>query len=210
MAGGKRKRDSIHETPDVSYITNPDVAHEHTDVPVTPVLWFIGGLVVFAIVMHLAMWAAFEFFEEREQAAERQASPLARTAAERLPPEPRLQLAPGFGVQKEGGGFIDLSYEAAKQGRVSAPQSEYWVVLEQWRHELEHFGWADQQAGTARLPIKEAMRRYAEQQAAKAAGQPAPGASPQPSPSPTASPAAPSEHTPAPSSGGRTTEQTHQ
>lgn len=210
MAGGKRKRDSIHETPDVSYITNPDVAHEHTDVPVTPVLWFIGGLVVFAVVMHLAMWATFEFFEEREKAAERQSSPLARTATERLPPHPRLQLAPGFGVEREdGSGFIDLSYVAGKTGKVPAPQSEYWTVRDQWQRELEHFGWADQQAGTARLPISEAMRRYAEQQAAKAAGQPAPGASLQPSPSPTASPAAPSAQTPASSSGGRTTEQTH-
>ncbi len=103
MAGGKRKRDSIHETPDVSYITNPDVAHEHTDVPVTPVLKFIAGLVVFAIVMHLAMYAAFIFFEAREEAAERQSSPLARTPQESLPPEPRLQLAPGFEVKTEDG-----------------------------------------------------------------------------------------------------------
>ena len=208
MAGGKRKRDSIHETPDVSYITNPDVAHEHTDVPVTPVLKFIAGLVVFAVVMHVAMYAAFKFFEAREEAAERQASPLARKPEESLPPEPRLQLAPGFGVKPEDGGeFIDLSYEAGKKGKVPAPQSEYWAVREQWDRELNNYGWADQQAGTARLPIQEAMRRYAEQQAARAAGQ-TPGAAP--APQPTASPAAPAEHTPAPSSSGRTTEQKHQ
>lgn len=209
MAGGKRKRDSIHETPDVSYITNPDVAHEHTDVPVTPVLKFIAGLVVFAIVMHIAMYAAFKFFEAREEAAERQSSPLARTPQESLPPEPRLQLAPGFKVTDEGGRDIDLSYEAGKTGKMPAPQSEYWTVREEWANELDNYGWADQQAGTARLPMKEAMRRYAEQQAAKAAGQ-KPGATPSPSPQPTASPAAPAEHTPAPSSSGRTTEQKHQ
>jgi hypothetical protein len=208
MAGGKRKRDSIHETPDVSYITNPDVAHEHTDVPVTPVLKFILGLVIFAVVMHLAMYAAFKFFEAREIAAERQSSPLARTPQESLPPEPRLQLAPGFEVKTEDGKAIDLSYQAVRTGKIPGPQSEYWTLEEEWKRKLENYTWADRQAGAVRLPIDEAIRRYAEQQKAGAAGQPtAPGqAAPQPGPSP----AAPAEHTPAPSSSGRTTEQKHQ
>src|SRR5215207_8753118 len=133
MAGGKRKRDSIHETPDVAYITNPDVAHEHTDVPVTPVLKFILGLVIFAVVMHLAMYLAYLFFEAREKAAERQSSPLARTPQESLPPEPRLQLAPGFGVKTEGGQTIDLSYQAVRTGEIAAPQSEYWTVRDEWK-----------------------------------------------------------------------------
>ena len=208
MAGGKRKRDSIHETPDVSYITNPDVAHEHTDVPVTPVLKFIAGLVVFAIVMHLAMYLAYLFFEAREKAAERQSSPLARTPKESLPPEPRLQLAPGFEVKTEGGPPIDLSYQAVREGALPAPQSEYWTVRDEWKRKLENYTWADRQAGAVRLPIDEAIRRYAEQQKAGAAGQPtAPG---QAAPLPGPSPSAPAEHTPAPSSSGRTTEQKHQ
>lgn len=208
MAGGKRKRDSIHETPDVSYITNPDVAHEHTDVPVTPVLKFIAGLVIFAIVMHLAMYAAFKFFEAREIAAERQSSPLARTPQESLPPEPRLQLAPGFEVKTEDGQAIDLSYQAVREGGLPAPQSEYWTVQKEWKRKLENYTWADRQAGAVRLPIEEAIRRYAEQQKAAAAGQPtAPG---QAAPPPGPSPSAPAEHTPAPSSSGRTTEQKHQ
>lgn len=208
MAGGKRKRDSIHETPDVSYITNPDVAHEHTDVPVTPVLKFIAGLVIFAIVMHLAMYAAFKFFEAREIAAERQSSPLARTPQESLPPEPRLQLAPGFEVKTEDGQAIDLSYQAVREGGLPAPQSEYWTVQKEWKRKLENYTWADRQAGAVRLPIDEAIRRYAEQQKAAPAGQPtAPG---QAAPPPGPSPSAPAEHTPAPSSSGRTTEQKHQ
>lgn len=208
MAGGKRKRDSIHETPDVSYITNPDVAHEHTDVPVTPVLKFIAGLVVFALVMHGAMYLAFKFFEAREIAAERESSPLARTKAESLPPEPRLQLAPGFGVKTEDGREVDLSYEAAKTGKVPAPQSEYWTVRGEWDRELKDYGWADQQAGTVRLPIAEAMKRYAEQQKQKqpaGGGNQAPGAAPTPSTN-----SAPAESAPAASSAGRAPEQKHQ
>src|SRR5918993_1512118 len=151
MAGGKRKRDSIHETPDVSYITNPDVAHEHTDVPVTPVLKFMAGLVLFAVVMPLAMYAAYLFFEAREKAAERHSPPLARTPQESLPPEPRLQLAPGFEVKTEDGKAIDLSYQAVRDGKLPAPQSEYWTVRDEWKRKLENYTWADRQAG-ARPP----------------------------------------------------------
>lgn len=203
MAGGKRKRDSIHETPDVSHITNLDVAHEHTDVPVTPVLKFIAGLVVFAVAMHIAMYGAFKFFEEREIAAERESSPLARSKQESLPPEPRLQLAPGFKVTTEDGRDIDLSYEAAKTGKVPAPQSEYWTVKEQWDRELKDYGWADEKAGAVRLPIAEAMKLYAERQRQKGAGGQGPA---QPAPSPSV----PAEATPAASSSGHTTEQKHQ
>src|SRR5437763_13665331 len=99
MAHGRRKRDSIHETPDVSYITNPDVAHEESDVAVRPLLWFVGGLTVFPIIVSVVVLLTFIYFQTREEAQELEASPLARPGAERLPPEPRLQLGPGCGVQ---------------------------------------------------------------------------------------------------------------
>ena len=178
MAGGKRKRDSIHETPDVSYITNPDVAHEHTDVPVSPVLKFIGGLVVFAVVIHIAMWGAFKFFESRERAAERKASPLARSKDERLRPDPLLQLAPGFGVTRPDGTRTDLSHEAAKRGEVPRPESEYLKVLEDWTRELHEYGWADEKAGTVRLPIEDAMKLYVARQRERGAGSGAGGQGP--------------------------------
>src|SRR5438067_180234 len=112
MAHGKRKRDSIHETPDVSYITNPDVAHEESDVAVRPLLWFVGGLTFFTIVVSVVVLLMFIYFQRREEAQELEASPLARQGKERLPPEPRLQLAPGFGVKTDDGQEHDLSYEA--------------------------------------------------------------------------------------------------
>ncbi|HEU4596392.1 MAG TPA: hypothetical protein VFS10_14745 [Pyrinomonadaceae bacterium] len=182
MAGGKRRRDSIHETPDVSYISNPDVAHEHTDVPVTPVLKFIGGLVVFFGIAFAAMYLMFLFFQRREVNAERRPSPLQRQGEERLPPEPRLQLAPGFGVTSEDGKRVTLAYDQAGQTEtVPQPQSEYWTVRDEWERKLKGYGWVDEQAGTVRVPVEEAMRVYQERQQAKSQGQ-QPGASPQPSP----------------------------
>jgi hypothetical protein len=174
MAHGWRKRDSIHETPDVSYITNPDVAHEESDVAVRPLLWFVGGLTFFTIVVCAAVLLMFIYFNGREESQELEASPLARQGAERLPPEPRLQLAPGFAVTTDDGKEHDLSYNA-KTDSVPQPQSEYLVLRDEWRHELEDYGWADQQAGAVRVPINEAMRRYLQRrqtgQTATAGGQ---------------------------------------
>jgi hypothetical protein len=195
MAHGKRKRDSIHETPDVSYITNPDVAHEASDVAVRPLLWFVVGLTVFTAAMALLMYLTFIFLDKREQAAERRPSPLARKGDETLPPEPRLQLAPGFGVTTEDGKRVPLSYDAeGRTDRAPGPESEYLVVREEWDRKLTTFGWADQQARTVRVPIDEAIRLYAERQRAKrqaqqqttaTPGQPGPQqALPQPAPAP--------------------------
>jgi hypothetical protein len=210
MAHGRRRRDSIHETPDVSYITNPDVAHEESDVAVRPLLWFVGGLTAFTIVVCLAMWIMFHYFLNREISQELKASPLARQGEERLPPEPRLQLAPGFGVTTDDGRRHNLSYENKPEG-VPQPQSEYIAVRGQWARELEEYGWADEKAGTVRLPVDEAMRRYLQQHPPKQQGQqqPQPGAQPSQAEA-TGAQAAPKEQTPSDSSSGQKPEQKHQ
>jgi hypothetical protein len=200
MAHGKRRRDSIHETPDVSYITNPDVAHEESDVAVRPLLWFVGGLTVFTIITCLAMLLLFMFFQNREEAEELAPSPLARQGAERLPPEPRLQLAPGWEVEADGK-RQDLSYSADNAGYVPQPWSEWLLVNAEWQHELKEYGWADQQAGTARIPVERAIDLYLERRAKQ---------QPQGAPTPAAAPnAAPKETTPAESSSGQQPEQKH-
>src|SRR4051812_11219661 len=204
MAHGRRKRDSIHETPDVSYITNPDVAHEESDVAVKPLLWFVGGLTAFTIIVCFAMWLIFQYFLNREIGQELTASPLARQGEERLPPEPRLQLAPGFGVTTDDGQRHGLSFEEKHEG-VPQPQSEYWVVRSEWMRELSEPGWADEKAGTVRLPIEDAITRYAESLKSKQQGQ-----APQNQASATGAQAAPKEQTPSDSSSGQQTEQKHQ
>jgi hypothetical protein len=170
----RRRSDDIHMTPDVSYISNPDVAHEHTDVPVAPVAWFVVGLFIFGLAVAGLMWGLFRYFDHRERTAEPPASPLARRGAERLPPEPRLQIAPGFGVTREDGTRVYLE-------RLPEPQSEYRVLRQMWEHELkEGYVWENESAGTVRLPIDEAKRLYVAREQQRAAGQPPPPAPPQP------------------------------
>ena len=197
MAHGKRRRDSIHETPDVSYITNPDVAHEESDVAVRPLLWFVGGLTFFTLVTCLAMFLLFKFFLNRELSQELEPSPLARQGEERLPPEPRLQLAEGWQVTTRDGRRHDLSLTADDAGYVPQPWSEYLIVADEWKREAEGYGWADEQAGTVRVPIEHAMRVYLERRQAGPrpnGPQPAAGAAQQqqqtpPPPAPAATPA---------------------
>jgi hypothetical protein len=74
-------------------IDQPTVHHEETDVNIRAIFGFAGVLLVIAIVIHLAVWGLFEYFDDRETRESGQASPLA-TGEPRLPPEPRLQVSP--------------------------------------------------------------------------------------------------------------------
>jgi hypothetical protein len=68
-------------------------AHERTDVNVRAILWFCGGLVLIAAVIHVAVWLLFIAFERRTAAADPAPAPLAQPAGQ-LPPSPRLQIRP--------------------------------------------------------------------------------------------------------------------
>ena len=78
---------------------------------------------------------------------------------ERLPPEPRLQVAPGFQVQGENG-TINLE--------LREPQAEYRELRKMWeKNWLE--GQKDARTGTIiSLPIEEAKKKFLEQSAAQA------------------------------------------
>jgi hypothetical protein len=117
----------------------------------------------------------FTYFLRREQSQELEASPLARQGEERLPPEPRLQLAPGWNVTSDDGQKHELDY-MAKRNYVPQPGSEYLIVRDEWRHELDGYGWADQQAGTVRVPVEKAIGIYLQRQQAKQPQQAQPGA----------------------------------
>ncbi|HEX8476085.1 MAG TPA: hypothetical protein VF666_18950 [Pyrinomonadaceae bacterium] len=205
--GPRKQSDDIHLTPDVSYITNPDVAHEHTDVAVAPIAKFVVGLFIFGLIVLALVWGLFRYFDYREKAIEPQASPLARRGDERLPPEPRLQLAPGFGVRDENGKFVDLSITGAPP-ELKIPQAEYIETRKKWMQQLTTYGWADQGTGAVRIPIKDAKERFIQQQAA-AQTNPAQTQSPQQTPQQQGGQAN-VETMPAASSSGQTTEKKNQ
>jgi len=82
---------------------------------------------------------------------------------ERLPPEPRLQAAPGFGVESEQGGRLNME--------LKAPQSEYWELERQWEKRWAE-GQKDPHTGTViSLPIEEAKQKLLQDSVKTRAGE---------------------------------------
>lgn len=106
-------------------LLNPDVEHEETDIDIRAILWFIAILVVTMLSIHLSMWGLFRAFAHMEAKSDPELTPLMIPAGQ-LPPEPRLQTTP-------------------------------WTDLTRFRHNeeqyLHSYGWIDEKAGVAHLPI---------------------------------------------------------
>lgn len=122
-------------TPDVSHLHNVDVHHEESDVNSSGIYKFGLWMIVIIIGTGVLMWLMYRFLEERQTAQDPAAPVLKRTAAEILPPEPRLQLAPGHEVHP----LVEMA-EMRKQEDVI----------------LTTYGWVDKSTGAVRIPIKDA------------------------------------------------------
>jgi hypothetical protein len=139
------------ETPDVSHIRNVEVTHETSDINVRSVLTFVVVLTVSIIVVSIITRMMFAYFNTQE-AKQPKPGPMALTQGERLPPEPRLQSAPGFEVTLEDGQKRNLEK--------SAPQTEYRVLRQQWEENLKT-GLKDQSGRVVGMPIDAAIDKVA-------------------------------------------------
>jgi hypothetical protein len=123
---------------------NPETAHEHSDVNVRAVIYFLAGLSAVCVVAAAAMWGLFVLLEGQAARVDPALSPLA-TPAGQLPPEPRL-----------------LTDEPAVLEKQRAQE----------RQLLGKGEWVDQKAGVARIPIEEAKKLLLEQGLPARAGEP--------------------------------------
>lgn len=115
-----------------SHTNDPAVHHEESDVNIAGILGFAAALLVVAVVVHLAIWGLFRYFEASAAHQEPQPTyPLATKQEQRLPPEPRLQTNPRQDL-------ADL--------RAAEDQT------------LTTYGWVDRNAGIVRIPIEDAMK----------------------------------------------------
>jgi hypothetical protein len=101
--------------------------HEMTDASISGLVKFSIGLFVLIVVVLFAMRSMFEHFSTTQQLGP-PASPFAETQT--LPPAPRLQVEPA------------LDLKQLRQGE---------------DEKLNSYGWVDQKAGIARIPIDRAM-----------------------------------------------------
>jgi hypothetical protein len=140
------------ETPDVSHIRNEEVTHEKSDINVNGVLTFVVALTIMTIGIFIGLIVLFNYFKG-QAAKEVRPGPMALSQQERLPPEPRLQEAPGFGVTLEDGTRVDL--QATRDNR---PQAEFATLNEQWQKELN--GQIKDASGNPKtIPIDEAIKK---------------------------------------------------
>src|SRR5947209_15252080 len=122
--------DDIHRTPDVAHIQNPDVSHEKSDVNVRSIVMFAGGLLVFGLIVHFLIAFMLKYLEDRAHRADPPPRPMALLEKERIPPEPRLQGAPGFGVGL-GEGKQPIRLE------LKEPAAEYNEMRKIWDDDLK-------------------------------------------------------------------------
>ncbi|MDX6385140.1 MAG: hypothetical protein QOK48_2713 [Blastocatellia bacterium] len=154
----------VTETPDVSYIKNVDVTHEVSDVYVSGIVKFLAALTVLTVATFFFMWGFFRVLEKQETEPER--SPMAQTEKDRLPPEPRLQSAPGFAEDLEKAASIkkEETGSAITAGASQPKDALYEINILQahWKDLLEH-GPVDQSGRRYGMPIEKAKEEILKQ-----------------------------------------------
>ena len=136
------------ETPDVSHIRNVEVTHETSDINVNGVLAFVVALTIMTVGVYIGMVLLFNQFKGQAE-KEVKPGPMALSQQERLPPEPRLQAAPGFGVRLENGTWVDL--------QTTKPQAEFETLNKQWEQELNG-QIKDASGNPTTIPINQAIK----------------------------------------------------
>lgn len=127
-----------------------NIPYEQNQIQLKGIFGFAIGLFLLIVVTFALMWALLNVLRDYSRENAGPENPMAMSDKERLPPEPRLQLAPGFGVESEKG-FVKME--------LGRPQDEYRELRKQWDDLLEH-GQKDAKTGAVTMmPIHEAKER---------------------------------------------------
>jgi len=125
--------------------------YEENDIGLKGIIGFTIGLFLLIVITFALMRVFLNALTEYNHENAGPANPLIMNDKERLPPEPRLQLAPGFGVESDKG-FVNLE--------LREPAAEYHELKRQWEDEWK-FGKKDAQTGTVTvMPIDEAKAKF--------------------------------------------------
>ena len=123
--------------------------YEENEIQLKGILGFATGLFLLIVITFGLMWAFLNVLKDYSKEGEVK-NPVAMSEKERLPPEPRLQAAPGFGVDSEKG-RVNLE--------LGSPQAEYWELQKQWKETWEK-GHKDEKTGMVLImPIDQAKEK---------------------------------------------------
>ena len=128
--------------------------YEQNIIGLKGVFYFGIGLLLLILITFGLMWALLNVLEDNAKVEKASDNPLALSERERLPPEPRLQSAPGFGIDSEKG-RVNLE--------LREPQAEYREFHAQWL-DIWKNGKKDPKTGAiTSMPIDEAKAKVLEQ-----------------------------------------------
>jgi len=117
------------------------------------IVYFAIGLFLLIVITFGLMWALLGVFEDDAKQEKASNNPMQQSEKDRLPVEPRIQGAPGFGVDGPNG-RVNLE--------LKAPQAEWWELEKQYK-ELWSKGMVDKATGAVTaLPIEEAKKKLLE------------------------------------------------
>ncbi len=136
--------------PDDSPTHGAGAGHELSELRIGPVVWFLVALGIGTIVTFLLMVGLFDAYQNRATEAEGKPPPLA-SERQKLPPEPRLQLAPTNIDQVEGRQSPNLKEDH--------PLQEMKRIRRDEDGKLNSYSWVDEKAGIVRIPIEEAKKQ---------------------------------------------------
>lgn len=114
---------------------NPHVHHEPGDVDARALTKFGLGMSGLVVVFLFGLWGLFQYFAKREAELGPAPSQGAGVAAQKLPPEPRLQPNP----------VRDLRQMRADEDRL-----------------MSQYAWIDPDKGVVRIPVERAMELIAQ------------------------------------------------
>lgn len=128
--------------------------YERNIIGLRGIVYFGIGLFLLVVITFGLMWFLNDVMEEQADAEDkRNANPMALGAKESLPPEPRLQVAPGFGVDT-GEGRVNLE--------LRQPQAEWEALREEYK-EIWEKGQKTPDGKAVTLPIDQAKQKFLEQ-----------------------------------------------
>lgn len=134
-----------------------DSPYEQNIIGLKGIVYFGVGLLVLILVTFGLMWALLNVLEDNAEAQQKAYdNPMAVNERQRLPPEPRLQAAPGFGVGLDEG-RVNLE--------LREPQSEYRELRSRWQKEWKDGVKDDKTGAVTALPIDEAKQVFLQQNA---------------------------------------------
>ena len=125
---GSTPRTDAHAHPHGS-LENPEVAHEHSDISIRAIAWFLGMLVVIVLLTDVAILGLFKGLDKLEQSNDEFVTPLAAPPGQ-LPAEPRLQTTPWHDLRE---------------------------FREEEMKRIHGYGWVDERQGIGHVPIERAM-----------------------------------------------------